>query len=57
MHKVSCDLWGDLVQCLVQRRDCQLKGLLKAHASLHDLMHARSHRVEDVVIPDRRPSS
>jgi hypothetical protein len=52
-YKVSRDLWGDVVQCLVQRRECQFQGLLKAHASLHDLVHARSHRVEDVVIPDR----
>src|SRR6266508_3333126 len=55
--KVSSDAWGDLVQGLVQRRNCQFHSLLKAQALLHDPLHAGRHRVEDVVIEARRASS
>jgi hypothetical protein len=54
--KVSCDPWGNLVQCLVQRRNRQFHSVLEAHPLLHDPMHARGQGVEDIVAQARRPS-
>src|SRR6266536_352882 len=48
--EVSCDARGDFVERFLQCWNCQLHGPLKAQPLLHELMHARRHGVEDVVI-------